>query len=45
VDRDEIERSAADLGVELNAHIQIVLDALKEIAPQLELDGRLAQTP
>ena len=44
VNREEIEQSAAVLGVELNEHIQIVLDALKEIAPQLELDGRLAQT-
>jgi putative nucleotidyltransferase with HDIG domain len=44
VDRDEIERAAADLGVDLTEHIQIVLDALKGIAPQLGLDGRLAQS-
>jgi putative nucleotidyltransferase with HDIG domain len=44
VDREEIERAAADLGVDLTEHIQIVLDALKDIAPQLALDGRLAQS-
>jgi putative nucleotidyltransferase with HDIG domain len=43
VSREDIERAAADLGVDLNEHIQIVLDALKGIAPQLGLDGRLAQ--
>jgi putative nucleotidyltransferase with HDIG domain len=42
VNREEIERAAADLGVDLNDHIQIVLDALKGVAPQLGLDGRLA---
>ena len=43
VSREEIERATADLGMDLNEHIQIVLDALKDIAPQLGLDGRLAQ--
>jgi putative nucleotidyltransferase with HDIG domain len=37
VNREDIERGAAELGVDLNGHIQIVLDAMKAIAPQLGL--------
>ena len=40
--RADIEEGAADLGVELWEHVQIVLDAMKGIAAELELDGRLA---
>jgi len=40
--RQDIEEGAAALGVELSEHIAIVLDALKGIAAELELDGRLA---
>jgi putative nucleotidyltransferase with HDIG domain len=37
VNREDIEWGAAELGVDLNGHIQIVLDAMKTIAPQLGL--------
>jgi putative nucleotidyltransferase with HDIG domain len=40
--RQDIEEGAAALGVELSEHIAIVLEALKGIAAELELDGRLA---
>jgi putative nucleotidyltransferase with HDIG domain len=39
VNRQEIEQAADELGVDLSEHIQIVLDAMKEIAPQLGLAG------
>lgn len=39
VHREEIERAAATLGVELDEHIQIVLDAMKQNAEQLGLVG------
>ena len=39
VNREEIEQATADLEVDLNEHIQIVLDAMKEIAPELGLAG------
>lgn len=39
VSREEIENAAADLGVDLNEHIQLVLDAMKAIAPELGLAG------
>ena len=42
VSRADIEQGAANLGVDLWEHVGIVLEALKRIAPQLELDGRLA---
>ena len=41
-DRQDIEEGAAALGVELNEHIGVVLEAMKGIAAELELDGRLA---
>ena len=41
--RQDIEEGATALGVELSEHIAIVLEALKGIAAELELDGRLAQ--
>ena len=44
VNRQDIEEGAADLGVELSAHIATVLEALQGIATELELDGRLAKT-
>jgi putative nucleotidyltransferase with HDIG domain len=37
VKREDIERGAADFGVELNEHIQFVIDAMKTIAADLEL--------
>ncbi len=42
--RQDIEEGAAALGVELSEHIGIVLEALKGIAADLELDGRLAES-
>jgi putative nucleotidyltransferase with HDIG domain len=37
VNRDDIDRGAADLGVELDAHIQLVIDAMAAEAEQLGL--------
>jgi putative nucleotidyltransferase with HDIG domain len=37
VNREDIERGAADFGVELNEHIQFVIDAMKPIAGELGL--------
>ena len=42
VNRDDIELGAAELGVDIWEHVATVLDAMKEIAPELGLDGRLA---
>jgi len=39
VNRDDIVQGAADLGVELPAHIQFVLDAMRARAAQLGLAG------
>jgi putative nucleotidyltransferase with HDIG domain len=39
VRRDDILRGAADLGVPLDDHITMVIEALRQIAPQLGLDG------
>ncbi len=38
VNRDDIIRGAEDLGVELNEHIQFVIDALSENANLLKLN-------
>ena len=48
VKREDIERGAVDFGVELSAHIQFVIDAMKTIAPALELlrgTGADTETP
>ena len=37
--REDIERGTADLGIPLDEHIQVVLDAMKEIAAELGLQG------
>ena len=42
VKREDVEQGAAALGVELWEHVGVVLAALQGIAPELELDGRLA---
>lgn len=42
VNRQEIERAAADLGVELWEHVNVVLKAMQDIAGDIGLDGRLA---
>jgi predicted hydrolase (HD superfamily) len=39
VNRDDVVNGAADLGVELDDHIQFVIDAMKRAAPSLGLDG------
>jgi len=41
VNRQDIEEGAAALGVELSEHIGVVLQAMQDIAADLELDGRL----
>ena len=38
VNRDDVIRGAADFGVELDAHIQFVIEAMKTIAVELGLD-------
>ena len=38
VNRDDVIRGAADFGVELDAHIQFVIDAMKGIAAELGLE-------
>ncbi len=43
VKREDIFRGAAELGMELDAHIQFVIDAMKSVAPALELDGSTAR--
>ena len=37
VKREDIERGAADFGVDLTAHIQFIIDAMKPIAAELDL--------
>ena len=39
VRREDIVRGADDLGVELNEHIQFVIDAMDGIAEELQLGG------
>ena len=39
VNREHIEQAVTVLGLELSEHIQTVLDAMKEIAPELGLAG------
>jgi putative nucleotidyltransferase with HDIG domain len=39
VSRDDIRRGTADLGVELDEHIQFVIDAMAGIAEELRLGG------
>jgi putative nucleotidyltransferase with HDIG domain len=44
VDRAEIEHNVQALGVDLTEHIAFVIEAMRSIAPELGLDGRLAAT-
>jgi putative nucleotidyltransferase with HDIG domain len=39
VKREDIDRGAADLGLDLDEHIQFVIDAMSQIAPHLGLSG------
>jgi putative nucleotidyltransferase with HDIG domain len=43
VNREEIEQGAAELGVDLDEHIAVVIEALKAVAADLEIDGSLAR--
>jgi putative nucleotidyltransferase with HDIG domain len=42
VSRTDIEQGAAELGVDIWEHVGVVLEAMKGIAAELALDGRLA---
>ena len=42
VNRDDITRGAADFGVDLTAHIQFIIDAMKPHAAELELQHGIA---
>jgi putative nucleotidyltransferase with HDIG domain len=44
VNREDVERGAEALGVDLWEHVGIVLEAMKGIAEELGLDGRLASS-
>lgn len=44
VSRQDIVDGAATIGMELDAHIAFVIDALRTIAPQLGLDGAAARS-
>ena len=39
VNREDIVQGAADLGVELEAHIDFVIDSMRGIAPQLGFES------
>ncbi|HUD66784.1 MAG TPA: hypothetical protein VMQ17_19535 [Candidatus Sulfotelmatobacter sp.] len=43
VNRDDIIKGAADLGVELDEHIAFCIEAMKPIATELGLDGSAAK--
>ena len=40
VDREAMRTAAEDLGAEMTEHIQFVIDAMREIAGDLDLEGR-----
>lgn len=42
VNREDISRGAADFGVDLTEHIQFIIDALRPLARELELEKGLA---
>jgi predicted hydrolase (HD superfamily) len=44
VHREDILQGAADLGVDLEAHIAFCIEAMKSIAPELGLDGSAAKS-
>ena len=45
VSREDIFRGAAELGVELDAHVAICLEAMRRIAPELGLEGKKPDGP
>ena len=44
VNRDDIVNGAAALGVDLDEHITMCIEAMKQVAPALGLDGSAAQS-
>jgi len=44
VNRDDVIRGAAEFGVDLDTHIQFVIDAMKSIAAELGLDKAIETT-
>jgi putative nucleotidyltransferase with HDIG domain len=44
VNRDDISQGAADLGLDLEEHIAFCIEAMKEIAGELGLDGSAAKS-
>jgi predicted hydrolase (HD superfamily) len=44
VDRDEVKHATELLGVELDAHIQTVIDAMRAIGDELGLNGSAVNT-
>ena len=42
VNRDDINRGAAELGVDLDQHIAFCIEAMKTVADQLDLQGNLS---
>ena len=42
VNRQDIEAGAAELGLDIWEHVAVVLEAMKGIAAEVGLDGRLA---
>jgi predicted hydrolase (HD superfamily) len=43
INRADIEEGAAELGIDIWEHVAVVLEAMKGIAAELGLDGRMAQ--
>jgi predicted hydrolase (HD superfamily) len=43
VDRQEIERAAETMGIDLWEHVGVVLEAMKGVASEIGLDGQLAK--
>jgi len=43
VDRQEIERAAKTMGIDLWEHVGVVLEAMKGVASEIGLDGQLAK--
>lgn len=43
INRADIEEGAAELGIDIWEHVAVVLEAMKGIAAELGLDGRLAR--
>ncbi|MDQ3557527.1 MAG: HAD family hydrolase, partial [Gemmatimonadota bacterium] len=42
VDREEVQRAAAELGVDLREHVQFVIEAMRGIAGELGLNGGIS---